>query len=122
MFRLTVCDSFEAAHHLDGYVGKCANTHGHSYKVEVHFLAENLDDLGLGCDFAVLRDKLKQVMDPLDHQYLNKLTCFEGVNPSAENIAKYIFETLSKNNDLPNISVHEVAIKETDHYAATYKK
>ena len=59
MYRLRVEVDFDAAHRLEGYPGKCANLHGHSWKVEVFVTGEAVDSLGLVCDFGMLKQELE---------------------------------------------------------------
>ena len=95
MFELKVKSAFEAAHHIKNYPGKCARLHGHNWIVEAIVQGENLNELGILIDFKILKDELKKVLDNFDHQYLNELELFANQNPTAENIAKEIFDKLS---------------------------
>jgi 6-pyruvoyltetrahydropterin/6-carboxytetrahydropterin synthase len=92
MFEISVEGSFAAAHYLNGYQGQCENLHGHNYRVEIALRMEALNAIGLGVDFTDAKRWLKQVLDPLDHKLLNELPAFATQNPSAETIAKHIFE------------------------------
>lgn len=94
MFELVVNGAFEAAHRLDGYNGKCSRLHGHSWTVEISVEGETLDEIGMVADFKTLKAALMKVLDAMDHQYLNELPQFDGTNPTAENLAKYIYEQL----------------------------
>ena len=98
VFELTVRAEFEAAHHINGYNGKCQRLHGHNWSVEAVVEGRELDKLGMLIDFKILKAELNKVLDELDHRYLNELPIFSkeaGKNPTAENLAQYIFETLS---------------------------
>ena len=96
MFELTVKAEFEAAHQINGYNGKCQRLHGHNWSVEAIVEGRELDELGMLIDFKILKAELNKVLDELDHRYLNELTIFsKEANPTAENLARYIFETLS---------------------------
>ena len=95
MFELKVKSEFEAAHYIKNYPGKCARLHGHNWIVEAIVQGENLNELGILIDFKILKDELKKVLDEFDHQYLNELELFANQNPTAENIAKEIFDRLS---------------------------
>ena len=95
MFELKVKSAFEAAHHIKNYPGKCARLHGHNWIVEAIVQGENLNELGILVDFKILKDELKKVLDEFDHQYLNELELFANQNPTAENIAKEIFDKLA---------------------------
>ena len=95
MFELTVKSEFEAAHYIKNYPGKCARLHGHNWIVEAVVQGENLNELGILVDFKILKDELKKVLDEFDHQYLNELELFANQNPTAEIIAKEIFDRLA---------------------------
>jgi 6-pyruvoyltetrahydropterin/6-carboxytetrahydropterin synthase len=94
MFLLKVKGSFSAAHSIEGYQGKCAEIHGHSWEVVAVVRAVGLNELGIAYDFARLKEKLQLVLSALDHSYLNRLEPFKGKNPTAENIAVHIFSEL----------------------------
>lgn len=95
MYELKVTGHFAAAHNLRDFYGKCENLHGHNWKVEVYVTAEELDQADLVMDFGVIKKNLAEVLDTLDHKYLNELEFFKENNPSSENIARYIFEKLA---------------------------
>jgi 6-pyruvoyltetrahydropterin/6-carboxytetrahydropterin synthase len=98
MYRLRIESRFDAAHKLIGYKGKCSNLHGHTWKVEVFFIGKELDKTGILTDFGFLKKKLSEITDKLDHSFLNDTQ--EIGNPTAENISKYIFQSLK---DLTNV-------------------
>lgn len=95
MYELTVKSEFEAAHYIKNYPGKCARLHGHNWIVEAIVRGDTLNELGILIDFKVLKDALNNVLDEFDHQYLNELEIFATQNPTAEIIAKEIFDKLS---------------------------
>ena len=94
--------------------------HGHNWKVEVEVLGNKLDNVGMVIDFKEIRNLTNEVVDTLDHRYLNDLKAFKEINPTAENIAEYIHSELTKliNND--NIRVKSIKLWETDKSAVTY--
>ncbi len=92
MYRLRIETEFDAAHNLKGYQGKCANLHGHTWKVEAFIVGNKLDSIGMVMDFGPLKKSLKEITDSLDHSYLNDK--LEIGNPTSENIAKYIFNEM----------------------------
>jgi 6-pyruvoyltetrahydropterin/6-carboxytetrahydropterin synthase len=119
MFRAKVVQSFSAAHSLRGYQGDCERLHGHNYKVELAVDAPGLDETGIVIDFRDLKGLLKGVLDTLDHAYLNDLEPFRSVNPSAENIARHIYEALS--GSMPGEArISEVTVWENDACCVTY--
>ncbi|MBO7430101.1 MAG: 6-carboxytetrahydropterin synthase QueD [Spirochaetia bacterium] len=93
MYTLCVEDWFAAAHYLRRYHGKCENLHGHNYRVKVYVSGKQLDEGGMLIDFSILKNHLKKVLETLDHQDLNA-TIFKDFEPSAENISRYIFDSL----------------------------
>ena len=95
MYELTVKAEFEAAHKIKNYPGKCARLHGHNWVVEAVAKGDELNELGILIDFKVLKIELNKILAELDHQYLNELEIFAKKNPTAENLAKVIFEKLS---------------------------
>lgn len=94
MYLISVEDSFDAAHFLRNYGGKCERVHGHRFKVVVKVKSKELNDTGLAYDFTVLRSQLKEVLGKYDHHSLNEVPPFDKLNPSSENVARIIFEQL----------------------------
>ncbi|HWB96289.1 MAG TPA: 6-carboxytetrahydropterin synthase QueD [Bryobacteraceae bacterium] len=122
MFEVTVEETFAAGHALRNYHGKCENVHGHNYKVQVTFEGAQLDSIGLLVDFVDVKQKMHAVVERLDHQFLNELAPFDQLNPSAENMAKYFYDELSKELKRENsVRVERVKIWETDTCSATYR-
>ena len=96
MFELSITGDIAAAHFLRGYEGPCKNLHGHTWKIEITLLADQLNEIGLVVDFAEVKKKLREFLLSLDHVCLNDLPFFKEVNPSTENLAKYIYEEFAK--------------------------
>ncbi|MBQ1875992.1 MAG: 6-carboxytetrahydropterin synthase QueD [Selenomonas sp.] len=97
MYKLKVEGAFEAAHQVIGYPGKCARLHGHNWVVEAEVCGKELDELGMLVDFKVVKKALGDVLDRFDHRFLNELKPFsDGVNPTAENLARIIYGELSE--------------------------
>ncbi len=94
MFTVRIEDSFAAAHYIKNYHGKCENLHGHNYKVRVYVRGDELDRGGMLLDFSILKKALKEVFKELDHKNLNEIELFERFDPSAELIAKYIYDRI----------------------------
>lgn len=93
MYEVRVTADFAAAHFLKDYNGKCENLHGHNYKVYAHVRGNRLDEGGMLLDFTKLKVILRSVCAELDHTNLNDMPVFKQ-NPSAERIAKYIFDAI----------------------------
>jgi 6-pyruvoyltetrahydropterin/6-carboxytetrahydropterin synthase len=123
MYEIAVEESFAAGHALRGYQGKCENVHGHNYKVRVVLVGEKLDSVGLLYDFVELKKRIDEVIGSMDHKFLNEIAPFTEINPSAENIARYFYDELTRRLAAsPNgAAVREVTIFETDACAATYR-
>lgn len=119
MFELMVEASFSAAHQLRHYGGKCEKLHGHNWKVQIHVLAQRLNEIDIAIDFNDLRGLLQECIAPLDHAFLNDVFPFTEKNPSCENIAKWVHDNLRKKiNDEVHLSA--VTVWESDNVSATY--
>ena len=123
MYEVFVDETFAAAHNLRNYKGKCENLHGHNYKVRVTLAGPALDATGLLYDFVHLKQVIQNVIRSLDHQYLNERKPFDALNPSAENVAKFIYDEASKQLPAaPNrAAISSITVWETDTSAATYR-
>ena len=98
---------FESAHYLPNVpdTHRCKNMHGHSYRVDVHITAPVDEYSGMVIDFFDVDDAFEPVMAALDHQVLNTVEGLE--NPTAENIAIWIFRKLSTIDGISKVVVHE---------------
>jgi 6-pyruvoyltetrahydropterin/6-carboxytetrahydropterin synthase len=123
MYEVSVDEQFAAAHNLRNYKGKCENLHGHNYRVRITLTGPQLDDVGLLYDFVHLKQVIQGVIRALDHKYLNELKPFDVLNPSAENIAKHIYDESSKQmHQTPNgAGISSITVWESDVTAATYR-
>jgi len=123
MFQVSVEETFSAGHALRGYKGKCENVHGHNYRVRVTLEGPQLDSIGLLVDFTRLKQIIRDVMGRLDHQFVNDLEPFKTVNPSAENMAKYFYDEVTRGlKDLPpGARITDVILWETDTSRAQYR-
>jgi 6-pyruvoyltetrahydropterin/6-carboxytetrahydropterin synthase len=120
MYTLMVETKFASAHQLREYSGKCENLHGHSWKVQVYVTAETLNNIGLAMDFTDLKRITNDLVEPLDHACLNDIPPFTDINPSSENIARWIFSSLKEKVASYNVKVKAVTIWESDSASATY--
>ncbi len=120
MYHLTILTHFAAAHNLLNYQGDCENLHGHNWKVEVTVNTEDLDKAGLGIDFKILKKYTKEIMNYLDHKYLNDLEAFKGISPSSEHISKFIFEQLLEKLADYDVTMEKITVWESDNAYATY--
>lgn len=120
MYQITIETHFSSAHRLIQYNGECERLHGHNWKVFVSVSSEILDNLGMVMDFKVLKDKTKALISKLDHQYLNEIPPFNEINPTTENISKYLFDELSKVINTESIKVSRVDVWESPTCFASY--
>lgn len=125
MFEVSVEETFAAGHALRGYHGKCENVHGHNYRVRVVLEGERLDSAGLLIDFVVLKKLLRDLIDKLDHRFLNEVPPFDTLNPSAENMARYFYEELAASLTALRLEtpvrLARIKLWETDTATATYR-
>jgi len=119
MFRVTVTKSFSAAHALK-IGGKCENLHGHNFKVDVTVEGRELSPEGLLIDFRDLKKWTVEVLDELDHQYLNELTPFSGDCATSERVARFIFESLAARMKGNAARIAEVTVWESDNARVSY--
>jgi 6-pyruvoyltetrahydropterin/6-carboxytetrahydropterin synthase len=122
MYEISVESSFSAAHRLRDYQGPCENLHGHNWLVRASVRCETLDACGLGIDFRVLKGHLKKILNEFDHRDLNTVLDPLRINPSSENIARYIYEKLEAALAGWNGSIARVEVFETPGCCAAYCK
>ena len=120
MYELKIVTQFGAAHRIRDIGGKCEDLHGHNWKIEVYVRGEKLGKDGLVIDFKVIKRATKEIIDRLDHKFLNELEEFKDINPSSENIARLIYEALARELDSDKIKVSRVAAWESDSACAAY--
>lgn len=120
MYELAIETSFSAAHQLRGYGGKCEKLHGHNWRVNVYVTAEKLNEIGLAIDFTELKMIAEEIISPLDHTCLNEVFPFTEINPSSENIAKWVYDNLKKKLSERNVQVSMVTVWESETASATY--
>jgi 6-pyruvoyltetrahydropterin/6-carboxytetrahydropterin synthase len=120
MYEVTIIKSFSAAHVLDKIGGKCEELHGHNFKVEITVGADELNKNGLLIDFRFLKKCLGEILEDIDHKHLNTLDSFIGINPSAENIAKYLFEKMNLKINMTGVNLVRVKIWESENASVTY--
>ncbi len=121
-YNLKVLTDFASAHTLRDYPGACSRMHGHNWKVEVEVKATALNKHDMGMDFKTIKTAARDLAKTLDHRYLNDIPPFDTVNPTAENIAQYFYQNLSKtlNNDIASVS--GVTIWETERACVRYSE
>lgn len=108
---------FDAAHNLVNYHGKCERLHGHTYKLVVRLEGEP-DHEGMVYDFVELKKLVKEnIIDKFDHAYINDIIS----QPTAENIAVYVWNSLANKVKRDNCSLYEVEVWETKTSGITYR-
>jgi 6-pyruvoyltetrahydropterin/6-carboxytetrahydropterin synthase len=121
-FEVMIERNFSSAHQLRGYKGKCENLHGHNYRIEIFARGRELDNIGLLVDFGDLKEAADEVVGYLDHRNINELPPFDiELNPSAENLARYILERVAARVGDERVQVYKVRCYETPTSVATYQ-
>ncbi len=120
MYEVKIVTQFAAAHRLENFYGKCEALHGHNWKVEVFLIGKNLDAAGLLMDFGVVKARTKELLEEIDHKYLNELAAFQDRNPSSENLACYLYERLGAIFNGDKVKIHRVNVWESDNSCASY--
>ena len=120
MYEVTIKTGFSAAHQRRYYDGKYENLHGHNWIAIVVVEAEDLDEIGLGIDFVQLKKRTNDILKKLDYQNINKVPPFDKQNPSAENIARWVFKELETQINTGSVRVKRVEIKEFEECGAAY--
>ena len=121
-YLLKVVTEFASAHTLRDYPGACSRMHGHNWKLELEVVAKALDDVGMGIDFKQMKNAANEVGDRLDHRYLNDLNPFTEINPTAENIAAYMYREIAAKLNSDTIRVAAVTLWETDRACVRYSE
>ena len=110
-WTIRVKRKFNAAHFLTDYHGSPEPLHGHTWGVEVYIDAHELDKGGMGVDFVEIDDLLKKILP--DYKLLNDVFDF---SPSAENVAKWIYDQLKPKYP----TLRKVVVWETENCGAEY--
>lgn len=124
MYYLTIREHIDAAHSLRGYKGACANLHGHTWIIELTVKGHKLDELGILTDFKHLKMILvTRTGHRFDHKCWNNHEPFDKINPTAENIARYVYDDVVASGLLSEgISVDNVKVWESEKACAIYKE
>ena len=120
MFELKVVKYFAAAHNLTMVAKKCENLHGHNWKIEACVAGKELNHAGVLIDFGELKQYIGEIMNELDHKYLNELPMFQKDSPSSENIAVYIANRLQDLIRDTSAKVSRITVWESENACATY--
>jgi 6-pyruvoyltetrahydropterin/6-carboxytetrahydropterin synthase len=122
---MTVEGQFSAAHEIREHTGPCCKLHGHNYRIIVQLAGDELDELGMLIDYGDVKRALAQVLQALDHSYLNEIDPFTILNPTSEEIARLIFtrlrDALLITEDLRRrVRLKEVVVYETEKQGVGY--
>lgn len=120
VYEVKIISDFAAAHNLRNFRGKCESLHGHNWKVEVVLRGTDLDDSGVLVDFGEVKKVTRELLEELDHHYLNDIPFFQSNNPSSENIARYLFHRLAARFNGNGFWLQSVSAWESDNACATY--
>jgi 6-pyruvoyltetrahydropterin/6-carboxytetrahydropterin synthase len=120
MYDVTVKIGFAAAHQLRLYDGKYENLHGHNWTAQVTVEADELDPIGVGIDFVKLKAMIEKNLSELDYHNINEVPPFDEQNPSAENIARWLFLKLKVEVNTNLTRVKRVEIFEMEGCGASY--
>ena len=120
-YEVMIERNFSSAHQLRGYKGKCENLHGHNYKIEIFAKGAELNNIGLLIDFVDLKKAADDVVKYFDHRNINELPPFDELQPSAENLAKYVLERVSRQVSDDRVQIYKVRCFETPTSVATYQ-
>ena len=120
MYDVTIKTGFSAAHQLRLYDGKYENLHGHNWTAQVTVEADELNPIGVGIDFVELKEMVDRILSRLDYQNINEISPFDKENPSAENIARWLFLELKTQIDTESTRVKRVEVCEMEGCGASY--
>ncbi len=121
-FVLKTLLDFASAHSLRGYPGDCAKLHGHNWKIEVEVIGSQLNEVGMVIDFKQIKKYAKEVVAELDHSFLNDHPYFTEINPTAENIAQYIYQQIQQRIEDDTVKMHRLTVWENDRNCVIYSE
>ena len=121
-YTLKIITDFASAHTLRGYPGACSRMHGHNWKVELEVESSQLNETGMAIDFKVLKTVTNEVCDQLDHRYLNDIEPFTQINPTAENIAAWIYHETARKLNTETLHVSSLTLWETERACVRYSE
>jgi len=119
VYKLVVKSKFSAAHRLINHPGVCARTHGHNWNVEATVASEHLDENGMVVDLVELKNHIDACVRQFDHRVINEVPPFTDMNPTSENIARYLYDYIA---DRVEVRVVSVAVAEVDDYSVIYSR
>jgi 6-pyruvoyltetrahydropterin/6-carboxytetrahydropterin synthase len=120
MFEVSVAGSFFAMHQLRRADGTLEPRHAHTWRVTAAFSGPQLDDTGILLDFTLIKPRLDELLAELYDRNLNDLPAFAALNPSAENVARFIAEQFGR-NPLVRARLDCVEVEEAPGCVARYR-
>jgi 6-pyruvoyltetrahydropterin/6-carboxytetrahydropterin synthase len=120
MYELTIKTGFSAAHSLRDYEGPCSRLHGHNWVIEVVVSGEVLQRNGILVDFADVKKATSELLSRLDHTNLNETPPFDTVNPTSENLARWLYEQVGDRLNARGLKVTRVNVREAETSCASY--
>lgn len=120
MYEVTIKKSFSAAHILREIGGKCEDLHGHNFIVEATVRGDSLNEEAILIDFRDLKRWTNDILETLDHKYLNEIDVFKGMNPSSERIARYIHDRLADKIKPTGLVVARITVWESENARVAY--
>lgn len=120
MFEVEIISSFAAAHRLRQYKGKCERLHGHNYRVHVTVRDSSPKSDGMVIDFGDLKTTTNDIIEKLDHRLVNEIRPFDQIEPSAENLAKFIFDEIEQGLGERGHLLYSVGVWESETSVARY--
>jgi 6-pyruvoyltetrahydropterin/6-carboxytetrahydropterin synthase len=120
VYEVSIKKSFSAAHVLKEIGGKCEDLHGHNFMVEISVASCELNTEGILIDFRILKKWADEILEELDHKYLNEIEYFKEINPSSELIAKFIFDRISIHARRHHVEVSRVTVWESENSRVSY--
>jgi 6-pyruvoyltetrahydropterin/6-carboxytetrahydropterin synthase len=122
MYEVTIKKTFSAAHILKEIGGRCEELHGHNFMVEVSVSAPELNKEGLLIDFRVLKKWTHDILEALDHKYLNEVDYFKDINPSSEQVARLIYDRIAEKAIPRGYVVSRVTVWESENARVSYRR
>lgn len=122
VYTLTVIVEFAASHIIPGHPGKCQRLHGHNWKAEIQVKARSVNAIGVAVDFQDIKRAAAEPIAALDHYHLNDLPAFQGVSPTAENVAAWLYREIKQRVESDGVWMDAVTLWETDRSRVEYRE
>jgi 6-pyruvoyltetrahydropterin/6-carboxytetrahydropterin synthase len=121
MFTISVERHFRASHQLTLPDGSKEAVHSHDWVVTASLSSEKLNNMGIVMDFHTLQAMIDKTVAGFDNTALESISYFQQNNPSAENVAKYIYDKLR--TELPEgVKLRNIRVVEEPGCSAKYRE